>query len=422
MEASRFVTTTAQFFGVIFRRSTTQIKNPGALWDQALRFYPRIGGRPVIQPLEFRWPLGGRIKMAHLEHDNTVLDWQGSEIPLIMFDELTHFSAQQFWYMLSRNRSTSGVAGYVRATCNPDADSWVAELIAWWIDQDTGLAIPERCGVLRWFVRIADELHWADTPDELAKRFPGSRPKSLTFIASSLDDNPTLNRLDPGYRANLMALQRVERERLLGGNWKIRPSAGMYFRRGWCEVVDELPAGGTFLRGWDLAGTEYDGTNDPDFTSGTKIGRLPDGRFIVADHVWMRGSPAKVESLIKNTTSADGRHVIISLPQDVGQAGKSQVVNYAKILARYTMRSSPENGDKVVRFSPFSAQCEAGNVLVLRGDWNDRWFNQLEQFPEGKHDDDADSTSRAYNALMEERERMRIPDSLLKQAAAQKRR
>jgi hypothetical protein len=32
--------------------------------------------------------------------------------------------------MTSRNRSTCGVRPYIRATCNPDADSWVADFLA----------------------------------------------------------------------------------------------------------------------------------------------------------------------------------------------------------------------------------------------------------------------------------------------------
>ncbi len=68
------------------------------------------------------------------------------------------------------------------------------------------------------------------------------------------------------------------------------------------------------------------------------------------------------------------------------------------------MRSSPETGDKVTRFGGFSAQAEAGNVLVLRGPWNTDWFNELEGFPEGLHDDDADSTSRAFNELLKRKQ------------------
>jgi hypothetical protein len=65
--------------------------------------------------------------------------------------------------MVSRNRSTCGVRPYIRATCNPDADSWVADFLAWWIDPETGLRIPERAGMLRYYIRVADKIIWADT-------------------------------------------------------------------------------------------------------------------------------------------------------------------------------------------------------------------------------------------------------------------
>ena len=90
--------------------------------------------------------------------ETTVYGWQGAQITLICFDELTHFSAHQFFYMVSRNRSTCGVRPYIRATCNPDADSWVADFLTWWIDPESGLPIPERAGVLRYFVRIAEKI------------------------------------------------------------------------------------------------------------------------------------------------------------------------------------------------------------------------------------------------------------------------
>jgi len=67
----------------------------------------------------------GKIKFSHLQFETTVYDWQGAQITLICFDELTHFTAHQFFYMVSRNRSTCGVRPYIRATCNPDADSWL---------------------------------------------------------------------------------------------------------------------------------------------------------------------------------------------------------------------------------------------------------------------------------------------------------
>jgi predicted phage terminase large subunit-like protein len=205
---------------------------------------------------------------------------------------------------------------------------------------------------------------------------------------------------DPGYMASLLALPMVERERLLGGNWKIRPAAGLYFQRSWCRVVDAVPAGTVFGVGYDLAATPPTPENpDPDSTSRTKIGRMPDGRYIVVHNSGVQATPAGVERFILNNASQDGKEAIISLPQDPGQAGKSQVKSLTLMLSGYTVRSSTETGDKLTRFGPFSAQVEAGNVDILRGEWNDAWFTQLEGFPGAKHDDHVDSTSRAFGVV-----------------------
>lgn len=396
------------FGGVIFRRTTVQVRNEGGLWDESEALYPLLGAEPIQHTLDWKFPSGANIGFAHLEHDKTVLNYQGAQIPFIGFDELTHFSQKQFWYMVSRNRSMCGVRPYIRATCNPDADSWVAKFIAWWIDEDTGYAIPARSGVVRWMVRVGEGIVWADSPEELAHHTmideTGTEvpipPKSVTFIAAKLTDNKALMAADPSYQANLLALPRVERERLLGGNWKIRAAAGLLFKRAWCPVVDVAPSDLKIVRGWDLAGTPKTDDNDPDWTAGTKIGvSRATGRYIVLDHVRERDTPHKIEALIANTASQDGRGVEISLPQDPGQAGKAQVQTLIKMLSGYTARATPETGDKQTRFGPFSAQCEAGNVDVLRGPWNEEWFMQLEAFPEAAHDDDADSTSRAFNAV-----------------------
>jgi predicted phage terminase large subunit-like protein len=389
------------FGAVIFRRTTVQVRHEGGLWDESERLYPLAGGAGLVSQLAWRFPSGASVRFAHLEHDKTVYDWQGAQVPLIGFDELTHFSKKQFWYLVSRNRSTCGVRPYIRATCNPDADSWVAEFIAWWLDPVEGLPIAERAGVLRWFVRRGDALIWADAREALAAAHPGLPPKSATFVPARLADNLALTRADPGYLANLLALPTVERARLLDGNWKIRPAAGLLFRRGWCQVVDTAPAGLRLVRGWDLAGTPKTEHNDPDWTVGVKIGCTPDGRYIVLDHVRLRDTPGEIERLIVNTASADGARVEIALPQDPGQAGKAQALALVRALQGFTVRATIESGDKQTRFGPFSSQAQAGNVSVLRGLWNEAWFCALEAFPEGRHDDDADATSRAYNAFLQ---------------------
>ena len=123
--------------------------------------------------------------------------------------------------MLSRNRSTCGVKPFVRATCNPDADSWVAKFIEWWINQDTGYPIKERSGKIRWFIRRNETITWADSKEELWEQFNLStkeeqqEPKSATFIMSLVQDNKELLRVNPSYLANLKALALIDRERLL---------------------------------------------------------------------------------------------------------------------------------------------------------------------------------------------------------------
>jgi predicted phage terminase large subunit-like protein len=206
-------------------------------------------------------------------------------------------------------------------------------------------------------------------------------------------------RNDPGYLGNLMLLPMVERERLLNGNWKIRPSAGFYFNRSWCQVVDIPPVCVRAVRGWDFAATEQKDNNDPDWTATVRIGLMHDNRWIVLHGDAFRGTPAEVNRRVLNYAEIDGPEGITSIPKDPGQAGVAQVQMLTHLLAGYRVENSPESGDKVTRFGPFSAQAEVGNVLVLRGRWNERWFSELENFPEGAHDDDADATARAFNAI-----------------------
>jgi hypothetical protein len=222
LEPLRHVVRVLNFTVVIFGRTMPQITNPGGLWDESQNIYPRVGGTAHIGAREWRWRHGGKIKFSHLQYDGTVYDWQGAQITLICFDELTHFSRHQFFYMVSRNRSTCGVRPYIHATCNPDADSWVADFLAWWIAPETGFPIPERAGVLRYYVRVGDKLEWADRPEDLMQHlqraedlppgFDSPRPISVIFILTSVFDNPALLQVNPEYVSWLRSLP-LPRER-----------------------------------------------------------------------------------------------------------------------------------------------------------------------------------------------------------------
>lgn len=387
---------------MIFRRSSVQVRNEGGLWDESEQLYRLLDAEPRESVLEWVFKSGARMKFSHLEHDKNIYDWQGAQIPYLGFDELTHFTSKMFWYMLSRNRSMSGVPGYIRATCNPDADSWVRTLLDWWIGPD-GFPIKERSGVLRWFVRLDDVIHWADTREELiAAHGPGTLPKSLTFVPSLLSDNKILMEKDPSYLANLKALSRIDRLRLLEGNWNVRATGGMFFRREWFPVVDAIPHGVVrTIRAWDKAATEPSTQSpDPDWTRGVKMSRLADGRYIITDLASLRGSPLAVERLVKNTASQDGRGCEVSIAQDPGSAGVADMQNFVRLLAGYIVRVNKPSADKVTRAKPLSAQAEAGNILLLRGAWNEEFLTETENFDGDKgHDDIVDAAADALNEL-----------------------
>jgi len=307
--------------------------------------------------------------------------------------------------MLSRNRTDSGVAPYVRATCNPDADSWVADFIKWWITPETGYPIPERSGVIRYMVRLNDEIIWGDSKEELAAQgYDAQDVKSVTFIASTLQDNQILMKMDPGYLANLKALPTVERERLLLGNWKIKASAGKYFLRSQVTMIERPPDDIImWCRAWDLAATDEDEDGDADYTSGVLMGLRKGGTVVVLHVINQRIKAGDVEKLVYNTAVSDrakyGFQYVVRIPQDPGQAGKVLAAYYVKLLTGFNIKTVPVSGSKELRATPFATQWQQGNVEVLIGEWNDMYFSQLESFPESKHDDMVDASSDSFTEL-----------------------
>lgn len=162
-------------------------------------------------------------------------------------------------------------------------------------------------------------------------------------------------------------------------------------------TVDVIPAGVIIkrVRAWDFAATKDGG----DYTAGVLMGEGNDGRYYILDVVRGQYSSLEVESVLKATASRDGYDVEIHLPQDPGAAGKAQAQRQVSLLSGYIAKSERMTGDKVTRAAAFAAQVEAGNVVLLRGSWNDEFINELGDFPLGKHDDQVDAAADAFNDL-----------------------
>jgi predicted phage terminase large subunit-like protein len=398
------------FGAVIFRRTYPQIRQEGGLWDEAAELYPLVGGTPNENDLTYRFGRhGAAIQFAHLQHSKDRLAWKGSQIPLLEFDQLEDFEEQQFWYLLTRNRSArAGIQPYCRATCNPVPEDdpiggWLHRLIQWWINPETGYAIPERSGVLRWFARVDERLYWGDTREEVIAQFPGQdiRPKSLTFIAARLDDNPALEAADPDYRSWLMSQPLVDRERLLNGNWNIKPTAGKVFNRAWFRVISARPAGQRrTIRYWDKAATEGGGA----YSAGVRVSvaMTPNDPVPVAIEHVIRGqwSALQRETVIQQTAQADGRHVDIWVEQEPGSGGKESAQATIRNLSGFVIHAERVTGDKITRAKPLSSQAEAGNVfLVADGAWSTEDFlREAHAFDAAApFKDQIDAASGAYN-------------------------
>lgn len=396
------------FDAVIFRRTSPQITASGGLWDTSMELYSKFGGNPKPGNCTWIWPSGHRVMFHHLQHEKDKFTWMGSAIPLLCFDELTHFTRGQFFYLLSRNRMYAGAPGrpYIRATCNPDTDSWVADFISWWIDQETGLPIPERAAKIRWMARDGDNVVWADTKEELIAQGM-DYPKSVTFIPARIQDNTAGLARDPEYMGNLKALPMLEREQLLMGNWKIRPVGGMFFRRPWFKIVDAAPKEGRVARYWDRAATEKSAKSpNPDWTCGLK-GIYNNGILTIIDRIYIRATPEGVMEAIRQAAKLDGPDCEQWLEEDPGQAGKFERATYykEKELMDVPLRFVRPQGSKAKRALPASAQAEAGNIRILAAPWNETYLQEMEAFadwdhipkderpPVLPHDDQVDATS-----------------------------
>lgn len=403
------------FGAIFFRRLSTMLTGPGSAFEEAKKIYPNFKGRMREgNVLDARFASGAIVQFSHLQYEDDIDAHQSKQYAIIIFDEVTQFTEQQFWYLLSRNRTTCGVRPYMRGGCNPDPDSWVAKMIEWWIG-DEGYPIEERSGVLRWFVRDddGDKLVWFGTKGEallyVRKNFSEDDrpdPASFTFIAAKLEDNPALMKKDPSYKSKLLMLPRVEREQLLKGNWKIKRGAGTYFNRNWVTEITAVPNDLVEVwRWWDKAATEPSTSNaDPDWTAGMMLGRRKNGRTIVLHGIRFRKTPGEVQTRMKSAAERDGRGVKVGVWQDPGAAGKADVMHDAKNLLGFVMQTEVAKENKETYFMPFSAACENGLVDVLvDGLWDhEAWYDELEGFAGSKgpgKKDQVDATSGAFLKL-----------------------
>jgi len=393
-----------------FRIDRPRLTQEGGLWDTSKLIYPYFNAEPNSSALSWRFPSGAEIKLNGLQGERKLGAKDGGQIPLIQIDEAQEFSRKMFFYLLSRNRSgVAGIPNYLRAYCNPDPDGapWLSEFLQYWWDPETGYPIPERSGVIRWFINHEHKFVWADTAQELRDMVPGCSPLSATFIKSHIYDNPILMQNNPEYLAALKNLDPLTMEIKLKGNFKIRIGAGSMFNRVHCPRVEFTPINAERVRYWDLAGISEEEAEaqgrDPDYTVGLKMARCNvTKQCFVEDVIRGRFHPLEVRQLIKDTADDDGEYVRIRIEFEAGSHTKYVEAQFLELLAGYDVEFVPARRSKFARAQGVSAQWKARNVAVKRAPWNEELFQELEAFPKkGRniHDDQVDCLSGAFNTL-----------------------
>jgi predicted phage terminase large subunit-like protein len=185
-------------------------------------------------------------------------------------------------------------------------------------------------------------------------------------------------------------------------------ASGEMFDPAWFGFVEAAPLDCEWVRGWDKAATAGGGDN----TASVKMGRSRStGVYYIAHRLSVQLAPGDRDTLIRQTAVADGHAVEQVSQQDPGQAGKSDAIAFVKLLNGYRASTEPISGDKEVLAGPFASQAQIGNVKLVRGAWNRPYLEQLRQFPRGKHDDDVDASSVAFNKLARRVPRRSLPSS-----------
>lgn len=358
MAASQYVDY-PHYRALVLRRTYPELSMPGAIMDRAKEWWG--GGTAEWNGDEhtMTFQSGARIVFAHAQYESDVMRFAGTEFHAILFDELTRFTEWMYRFLFSRLRKNQNdpIPLRMRSASNP-----------------------------------------GDIGHEWVKaRFVSPGALERPFIPARLMDNPSINAAD--YMANLEMLHPTDRKRLLEGDWDVA-EAGSFFKRTWFPVIDESPAKlRRVVRYWDMAGTPPDGKNDPDWTTGFKMGIDHEGTMYGLNMQRVRASHQTVEQLVQQTAILDGRGVPIYIEQEPGSAGKMLIGYYKKRLLGWAVHGVRSSKSKEERAAPLASQAEAGNVRLVNGPWVGPFLDELEAFPTAAHDDQVDAASGAFAQL-----------------------
>lgn len=430
-----------KFRAIFFRRKFAEIMGAGGLWQGAGGVYPLFGGDPVGS--KYKFPAKSEVSFGHMYLETDKESHRGLQYSFIGFDEIDQFSKEQVMFLLTCLRSEAKMESFCIGTCNPNPDSWVYGLIKWYLDEE-GYPDESKCGIIRHYIVKDGDFIFADSEEYFQRNYPSAvyvknpktgkeiyiRPKTFTFINSTIFDNQPLIESNPGYLSELQNLPEHEKSRQLWGNWHARPTGANYFERSWLKSAEIVPRGSRGCRAWDKAHTEVSEANRyPDYTAcSPKIFISPNGDFfLVGDYIKecadkdkdgkfleekgrFRKRPGERDRIMILQAKADGSDLPVIIPEETAgkdsyEATKKKFLEEGFIVRRDVM---PKTHSKLVKFEPFSAACQDGFVYILRHTFSDETYTSLmkslEAFTGRKSggiykDDEADAIASAFNYI-----------------------
>ena len=344
----------------------------------------------------------------------------------IVFDEATLFPFEEMILPLMgrlRNANvkyTPRMAWCTNPMYNHGIYHWIKDV---YLDHE-GIPLDEMSNVERYFVMENSKPIWFDNRKD-AEAIYGSGTdsgiSSFRAIKAHISQNIPLLKSQPSYLSNLKALPEIKRKIFLDGSWTAREEEAGLYHRAWSKVV---PFPNTKARKrtrtWDCASQPVSSaTPAPDWTRGLLVSKDDNGIYTVEDLVSKRDRPHVIEQLILDTAKADvelyGSNYVVGIARDPGAAGERVATDMKRKLAEIGVNCKLIRPSKAkrTRFLPFSSVAEAGFVQVVRADWNEEFFCELEEFSGLKpkeRDDIVDCCSDAIVALNTE---VFIPDFTL---------
>lgn len=403
MAAAQYAWKHPEFSGIMFRRTHTDLAQPGALLDRAREWWVPAGVHWDGTNKIFTFPSGAKVAMAYLKNPSDHLRYQGAEYQYTAWDELTQWPTEApYQYVgLSRVRrpSDSNIPLRTLSASNPGGPGhvWVKNMFIGGVDPETGLEI--------------EPMH--------------------PYIPARIDDNPHIDR--EAYIAGLMHLHPTVREQLLNGDWSAR-EPGDYFRAEWFgPLLDPAedkwaPKSCRRIRWWDLAASEK---KEACRTAGVLMARHTRGCRAIEHAVAFRATPGSRDDKIIQQAELDGRHVVVGIEIEGGSGGIAQYEALKKRLTAkgfkvdgarpgtqntdrekaYVVRNPSSDNAKAARADPVAACLERGymergnyeshhyertGIRLFSGTWTQDYLDEVEGFPEAAFCDLVDATSGAW--------------------------